>query len=217
MPLEKKLQAVLDRALRVVEDAPAAGARLVDDSTRLWHRAQRLLELRLVDASSIQPDAMELACYAIHLPLKGQRVTTVRGKLGRPSLKERAEQTAEILVNLAGDYIDEALLDRTTRILHEIPQRKPAMDEARLLADAINLEDFSIAGLFVQAIDLARTGDGLLQLVDGINKREQYGYWDARLKDGFHFEPVRKLARERLEHVRRVAALLTGELAADGE
>jgi len=217
MPLEKKLQAVLERALRAVDEAPVAGPRLIDDAGRLWNRAKRLLALNLVDPTTIQPDAMELACFGIHLPLKGQRVTTVRGKLGRPSLKERAEQTAEILVNLAGDYIDEPLLDRTTRILHEIPHRKPAMDEARLLADAINLEDFSIAGLFVQAIELTRTGDGLLQLVDGVNKREQYGYWDARLKDGFHFEPVRKLARQRLDHVRRVANLLTDELSADGQ
>jgi hypothetical protein len=218
MPVEKKLFAVLERALRAVDDAPVSGPRLVDDAGRLWGRAHRLLGMGLIDPANVQPDALELACYAIYLPLRGgAKTATARGKLGRTGLKDRSEQAAELLVGLASDHADEALLDRTTRVLQEIPQRKPALDEARLLADAINLEDFSVAGLFVQTIELARNGDGVLQLVDGIEKREQYGYWDARLKDGFHFEPVRKLARARLDHVRQVAALLTSELAEDAE
>lgn len=216
MPVEKKLFAVLERALRVVDDAPVSGPRLVDDAGRLWGRCRRLLGMGLVDPAGAQPDALELACYAVHLPLRGSaKGATARGKLGRTSLKDRVEQAAELLVGLASDHADEALLDRTTRVLHEVAHRKPAMDEARVLADAINLEDFSVAGLFVQTIELTRNGDGLLQLVDGIDKREQYGYWDARLKDGFHFEPVRKLARARLEHVRKVAAMLASELSED--
>ena len=56
----------------------------------------------------------------------------------------------------------------------------------------------------------------MTQLVEGAEKREQYGYWEARLKDGFHFEPIRQIARERLEHARQVAAMLTDELRQDG-
>ena len=85
-----------------------------------------------------------------------------------------------------------------------------------LLADALNLEDFGVAGLLVQAIQIARQGGGIMQIADGCEKREQYGYWDARLKDGFHFEPTRQIARKRLEHARKVAALLNGELKDDG-
>ena len=104
------------------------------------------------------------------------------------------------------------LLDRTTRILHESHQRSPMLDEARLLADAVNLDDFGITGLLQQMTQLARDGEGVVQLAKGAQTREQYGYWEARLKDGFHFDPVREMARRRLDGARLVVTLLMEEL-----
>jgi hypothetical protein len=99
--------------------------------------------------------------------------------------------------------------------MHELPHRSPMLDEARVLADAVNLEDFGIAGLIQQAVQLSRQGEGLKQVAEGAEKREQYGYWNARLKDGFHFEPVRQMAMRRLENARTAAKLLAEELAED--
>ena len=214
MPVDKKIMVPLERALRALDDAPTGGPRLVDDAARLWRRAQKFLTMNLANPHDVQLDSLELACYAVHLPLRGGK-NSVRAKLGRTPLKDRTEQAAEMLLGLVADVADEALLDRTARVLHEVPQRQPALDEAKLLADAINLEDFSVVGLFTQTVELARNGDGVHQLVDGVQKREQYGYWSARLKDGFHFEPVRQIAQQRLERVRNVALLLSKELAED--
>ena len=55
----------------------------------------------------------------------------------------------------------------------------------------------------------------MLQVAEGFEKREQYGYWDARLKDGFHFEPVREMAKRRLENARAAARLLLSETQED--
>jgi hypothetical protein len=89
------------------------------------------------------------------------------------------------------------------------------MDEARLLADAVNLDDFGISGLIMQAMQLSRLNAGVEQVADGFQKRRDYGYWEARLKDGFHFEPVRKLARERLKRATHMVDLLLAELKED--
>ncbi len=132
------------------------------------------------------------------------------------SLRERAEEAAELLIGLAAADADEALLDRTTRILHEMPHRSPMLDEAKLLADAVNLDDFGVIGIVLLTIQLARQGDGVQQLAEGCEKREQYGYWDARLRDGFHFAPIREIARNRLEAARAACKLLTDELNEDG-
>ena len=51
-----------------------------------------------------------------------------------------------------------------------------------------------------------------VQLVEGAVKREQYGYWEARLKDGFHFDAVRDLARRRIDSARLLMTLLMEEL-----
>jgi hypothetical protein len=179
---------------------------------RLWRRICRFVDLKLV-AEGIDSEALELACYGLQLPLKRNR-TLATGRITKATLRDRAEEAAELLLNLSPE-IDENLLDRTTRLLLEMPHRSPMLDEARLLADALNLDDFGIIGLVQQIIQLGRQGDGLLQLADGLEKREQYGYWNARLKDGFHFEPVRQIARRRLDNARHIALLLLGELKED--
>ncbi len=211
MPLDGKLRQRLEKLLRVVDEHDTEGSRLIDDTHRLWNRLQRFLKLNLI-SNEADVDALELACYALQLPTR-QLKTLAVGKFGRINLKDRAEQSAELLVSsLGAGEIDEQLLDRTTRIIHEMPQRAPMLDEARLLADAVNLDDFGVTGLMMQMIQLARQGEGVADLAEGAEKREQYGYWDARLKDGFHFEPIRQMARRHLENARTTANLLLAEL-----
>jgi hypothetical protein len=211
--MNAKLRGTLRRALTVVDEHDSQGARLLDDGRRLWNRVSRFLEMGLIGPGA-DVEALELACYALQLPLRQSKQPTT-GRLGRTNLRDRAEQSAELLVGLLGELAEESLLDRATRMLHESPQRSPVLDEAKLLADAVNLEDFGVTGLFLQAVQISRQGDGLLQVADGCEKREQYGYWEARLKDGFHFEPVRQIATQRLAGSRQVAALLLSELAED--
>ena len=211
--MDAKVRQRLQKLLAVVDDHDTSGARLNDDAARLWKRVRQFLDQGLINPEA-DLEATELACHALMLPMR-QRKLLPTGKLGRTSLKERAEQAAELLVSQAGDLLDESLLDRTTRLLHELPQRSPMLDEAKLLADALNLEDFGVTGLVQQTIYLSRQGDGLKQVAEGCEKREQYGYWDARLRDGFHFEPIRKIAKRRLEHTRQICKLLGEELGED--
>src|SRR5256885_292234 len=133
MPLDSKLRRRLQQLLGAVDDHETRGPRLVDDATRLWNRILRFIRIGLVSAEP-DLDALELACYALQLPQRQARPSTAR-KLARTNLKERAEQSAELLVTLLGGQIDDLLLDRATRLLHELPHRSPVPDEARLLAD----------------------------------------------------------------------------------
>jgi hypothetical protein len=160
---------------------------------------------------------MEVACMALQLPFKAPRTATAAGKAGRTTLRDRAEQAARMLIGITGDLADpDSLIEGTIQLLMQVHQRTPATDQAKLLADALNLEDFGVTGLIAHAVALARQGGGVMQVADGCQKRDQYGYWDARLKDGFHFEQTRQLARQRLEQARKAAALLIAELTEDG-
>jgi hypothetical protein len=214
MPLEPKLKHRIERVLSTVDDHGSLGKRLSADALRLWRRLGRFQQMGLV-APETDLDALELACYAMQLPPR-QEGGVATGRLGRTNLKDRCEQAAELLVSLLANDVEEKLLDRATRLLHDMPQRSPAVEEAKLLADAVNLDDFGMTGLIVGAIHMALQGDGVSDVAAGLDKREQYGYWDARLKEGFHFEPVRQIARRRLEHARTAAKLLAQELTEDG-
>ena len=214
MPLDARLRQRLEQALGVVDDHGTAGPRLVNDAQRLWRRVERFIGMNLVSRDGLDLDALELACYSLQLPQRRSR-TLPTGKQQRGTLRERAEEAAELLLGIVGGEVDEMLLDRAIRLLHEMPHRSPMVDEAKLLADAVNLDDFGAVGVALQVIQLARQGEGPLQLAEGCEARELYGYWDARLKDGFHFEPVRQIALRRLENARLICSLLIAELRED--
>jgi hypothetical protein len=214
MPLEGEMKHRLERALGLVDDHGTRGTRLLEDAQRLCARIRRLIGKGVIPPET-DSSALEVACHALQLPLKSTR-GSVAGRLGRTNLRERAEQAAEMLVGLVGDLGNEPLLEETTNLLLQVHQREPETDQAKLLADALNLEDFGVSGLILQTILVARQGGGVLTVADGCEKREQYGYWEARLKDGFHFEQTRAIAKQRLEQARRTATLLMRELREDG-
>ncbi|MGA2502210.1 MAG: hypothetical protein ABSH20_31085, partial [Tepidisphaeraceae bacterium] len=116
--------------------------------------------------------------------------------------------------NFAQTY-DANLLERTAALLRELPRKMPVSHEARLLADAVNLDDFGAIGFVTQTMQLARAQGSIPHLLEAFQKREEYGYWEARLKDGFHFEVVRNIARKRLGNARAMAARLAEELHED--
>ncbi len=213
MSLPSVLRKRLEQVLGTVDDHGSLGPRLKGDAARLWGRINKFISMNLI-GPQVDADGLELACYAIQLPSRLGR-GAVAGRLGRTNLRDRCEQAAELLVSLLGSEIDESLLDRTTRLLHEAPHRSPVIDEAKLMADALNLDDFGLIGLIIQAVQLALQGEGVADLAIAAEKREEYGYWEARIKDGFHFEPVRVIAIKRLATSRRVAKMLADELKED--
>jgi hypothetical protein len=212
MSLSSNIRRRLEQVLSTLDD-DSLGPRLRQDAVRLWNRAQKFASMNLIGPEA-DHQTLELACYALQLPPRQAR-GIISGKLGRTNLRERCEQSAELLVSLVGADVGDALLDKTTRLLHEIPHRAPVIDEARLLADVLNLEDFGLTGLIVQTVQMALQGEGIEDLLAAAEKREEYGYWSARLKDGFHFEPIRAIARRRLETARQVVKMLADELAQD--
>jgi hypothetical protein len=211
--VDPKLRQRLTRALSVVDEHGTTGPRLIEDAERLWKRVQALLSLGLIPNGS-DAEALELTCYALQLPMRSSR-NLPAGKLGRTNLRDRSEQSAELLVSALGNDTSEELIDRVTNILLALPHRRPAYEESKLLADALNLDDFGLIGFVNRSMQLGRQGDGVNQVAEGNRSRDAYGYWEARLKDGFHFEPVRKIARERLANARAAAKLLEDELGGD--
>ncbi len=197
--MEAKLRKHLERLLSR-DAAGRSTPRLLDDAKRLMKRIDSLIAMSLT-RKPVDRELLELAAHALQLPMRQTDDLPV-GKFGQLNLRPLAEQSAEQLVSLAGECIDESMLDRVTQLLLDLPSKSPETDDARLLADTINLEDFGLSGLLNSAILAALQGQGIDTLLDGAAKRDTYGYWSARLRDGFHFPPVRAIAEKRLAHLR---------------
>ncbi len=196
---------------RTLAEPGVRAPRAWDDAARLFGRAMKLASIASTH-EEVDAEAIELACWALQLVPKGVKSP---GRSGAPTLRDRAEQAGESLAGQFAEAVDGGLLDRAVRLLSELPRRDATLAEAKLLADAVNLDDFGIGGLVNSAMRLATAGEGLSQVVDGAAKREAYGYWEARMKDGFHYGASSKLAAERLATARRVVTALRKELEED--
>jgi len=210
MPVDATLNKRIVRALSVLDERGTTGPRLVDDAARLCRRVKKLLSMDLVP-STADSEALELSCHALQLPFAYNKSLH-----GQQPLRTRLKDRAILAIELLSEFFDQptsddSLLERTIALLEQMPERSPKLNDAKLLADAVNLDDFGVCGLIVQTIQLARQGEGLAQLMDGAEKRELYGYWDARLKDGFHFEQSRRIAQARLENARAATKLMAAE------
>ncbi len=219
MSLPVKTRQALEKLLLHGDEQPGRSLRgasnvkrLAGDAQRLWLRVQRLMEINLV-VGDVDAQTLELACLALELPSRSKNEG--HGKLGRTNMREHAEHAAHLLGELAGEAIEPELLARAIQVLEAMPNRAAKSNEARLLSDAVNLDDFGVLGLITQAVRVARQGGGVAEVAEGSLQRDAYGYWEARLKDGFHFAPVRQLALARLDHARSAAALLLAELDED--
>jgi hypothetical protein len=116
---------------------------------------------------------------------------------------------------LASDQLKELLpandLDIMLRILQEHRQRDTKMPEAKLLADALAMEEFGLIGLWNQNRQFHASGKTLEQLLKLWKAQHDYGYWESRLRDGFHYETARRAARERLSQMHGIYERLQRE------
>lgn len=200
----------IERVLAVLAEAGEFAHVLRRDARRLFATAQRLLAMDLVPPP-VDTEALELAAHAWQLPLcaAASSGASSRQQPGHLGFRDRADQSAELLLSVLADI---APAERAATILREMPLRDTDLNEARILSDAVNLDDFGACGILGTAMRLARRNMAIDEVLDSLVKRREYGYFEALLKDGFHFEPVRQMARRRLDAALRIIDALVAEL-----
>jgi len=102
-------------------------------------------------------------------------------------------------------------LDAMLTILKEHRKRDTKSAEAKVLADALAMEEFGLVGLWNQSRQFHSSGKTLEQLLKLWKAQHDYGYWESRLRDGFHYEVSRRAAKERLGQMRGIYERLQRE------
>ncbi len=121
---------------------------------------------------------------------------------GKTADDEAYGDAAELAADQLKDLLSQNDLDAMLRILQEHRRRDTKLPEARLLSDALAMEEFGLIGLWNQNRQLHAAGKALEQLLKLWKAQHDYGYWDSRLRDGFHYEAARRAAKERLAHMK---------------
>jgi hypothetical protein len=107
----------------------------------------------------------------------------------------------EIVSERLADVIKQDRIDKINGIIIEAGSNFAKKPEAMILSDARNLDDMGAAGLFHEFQRYTFVGKGVADALQLWKRKVDYRYWQARLKESFRFESVRKLAERRLSAV----------------
>jgi len=187
---------------------------LFDHSVRVMRVAERLSHCREVRQWRIDRFALQAAALfhqAATVRLDEERRTSTAYAAATMSAEDVKEYSAE----LAGDRLAGRVPGRQVSRIQEIIRRAhdagTDLAEAKLLSDADSLDDIGALGVWRDLRRYILQGQAVDDTVHAWERREQYGYWEARLREAFHLATSRRLAERRLEAARRFKQQLAVE------
>jgi hypothetical protein len=144
-----------------------------------------------------------------------QRAVTREEILLRPTEEADCEQAAIILEHNLRNHLPFDTVMRAMAATRSMRQRGDIPIEAQVLADADNLEEFGLPSLWLTIRRGMVEGKGVRAVLEMWQRRREYRFWDARLKDSFRFPPVRAIAERRLEAMERIMGELQAQHSAE--
>ena len=201
-----ELKAIMDVARKVLQIRTVRG----DIDNSFWDRAQRLE--RSVDHICPVPEILEMgfqidrfcltaASYFVDAGL-AQSSDRSKDKTETTFLNLNVEDSLESAVQIVeeklGSFINRARIRKTVAIISECGNHFTRMPEAMILSDARNLDDMGAVGIFKELRQQIISGKSISEVLQNWKRKVDYKYWEARLKESFRFESVRRLAEKRL-------------------
>jgi HD superfamily phosphodiesterase len=174
---------------------------LFDHSMRVMQVAERLSNCREVRVWRLDRFAMAVAALfhqAATVRLEEER----RASAVYAAALMSAEDVKEYSAELAGDRLAGSVAARQLEYVQEIIRHThdatTDIPEAKILSDADSLDDMGALGVWRDLRRNILEGRGIEDAVRTWQRREQYGYWDARLREALRLETSRRLAAGRL-------------------
>ena len=163
-------------------------------------RAQRVIRCleRLAPAVGERIERVDLAKVAALYAGVAQNVAGP----GKAADEEAYGDAAELASDQLKDLLPQNDLELMLRILQEQRRRDTKLPEAKLLADALAMEEFGLIGLWNINRQFHASGKSLEQLLKLWKAQHDYSYWESRLREGFHYDVARRAAKDRLAHMK---------------
>jgi len=176
----------------------------------LWDRALRLVRnteyiclLPELTVATVQIDKFCLTtgayfCDAGLASRIEQGDGSVRFAPSEAESKDLLDLSAQLAADKLKGIVEASRIDKIGVIITESGDRFTRMTEAMVLSDARNLDDMGAVGIFNESRRYVFDGKGPSDAIHSWKKKVDYRYWQARLKEGFRFEQVRRIAERRL-------------------
>lgn len=172
-----------------------------------WDRSQRLVRnveficrLPELEAANLQIDSF---CLAVAAYFCDSGVVVLynkdNGRLkGNGNGEDHLECSAEVVGEKLEGVLEAKKIKKIGMIITESGNRFSQRTEAMILSDARNLDELGAVGIVNELRQYTMLGKNVCDALGIWKRKKEYGYWQARLKEGFRFESVRKIAGQRL-------------------
>jgi hypothetical protein len=179
----------------------------------LWDKAQRIVRnvehicrLGEITSKNLSVDRFCLTGAAYFCDSGFARYSDAEDLSARLVLADiSASDLVDFSTQIVADKLSGALagpkIDKINKIITDSIDRSTNMSEAMILSDAKNLDDIGAVGVFNEFRRYVIHGKGVSNALESWKRKVDYRYWDARLKESFRFDCVRKLAEQRFENV----------------
>lgn len=189
----------------------------------LWNRAQRLV--RTVNYISQLPELTELnllidrfclssAAYFCDAGFEkyalANSLSIMEVVVDIPNCDVK-DFSAKIMAKELEGKLPQQKIERIAKIIIESGNRFTNMTEAMILSDGHSLDDMGTVGIFNELRRCTIQGKGCQDLIASWDRKIQYQYWDARIKEGFRFDSVKEIAQQRFESAKTFMAQMADE------
>jgi len=184
----------------------------------VWEHSRRVAQI--VEMISALPELTSLSVDRVALRAAGlyhdagwilqvrEGVLPARQLLLRPTTDIQRELAADFLEQRGVAFLPGGPLQRALKAIRQCNNRQTDLVEAKILSDADNLDQIGPQAIEVMLRKLLAEGRTMVDLVDAWKCQEEYHYWQARIKECFHFQAVRELAESRYACMQRFMAEL---------
>jgi len=215
----------INRIIDIARDVLVGTSPLGRKDTFLFDHAMRVMRVSDRLAACEEVGQWRLDRFALSVAALFHQAATVRLEEERrtstvyAAATMNAEDVKAYSAELAGDRLRGTVPARQLSLVQEIIRRAHdsviEVNEAKILSDADSLDDIGALGLWRDLRRYLLEGRALTDAVRAWQRREEYGYWEARVQDVFNLETARRLAESRLEAARAFMQQLRRECEGD--
>jgi hypothetical protein len=119
--------------------------------------------------------------------------------LAKPLTMVQREISADKSADALRDIFAAKRLDSVGRIIREAGGRKTTNMTAQVVADATSLDSIGPLALFQMVHKQSDGARAVAAILETWDRQQEYHFWPARIKESLRSEPVRRIARQRLE------------------
>lgn len=179
----------------VVWEHSSRVGRLVEFVAALPEAASQGVDLAALTAAGLYHDAGWV--LQVHMG-----AVSARDILLRPTSDIQREIAADWLEQQAAGILSPGSIGRAVKMIRQLGDRRTDLLECRILADADNLDNIGPQAIGLMIRKMLAEGRTLADLVAAWDRQEEYQYWQARIKECFHFKAIRGIAQRRYQAMR---------------